>query len=139
MLGRQICAAGRFQNQGFASLEGEDCNTRGSTGLQGLRAETGDIKAQVVIFASNFYRDGPPFFSRQLAAAGQTLVSTFKRLDGKNCPALDENRLADFQSGNLFGDAKAKSNIGQLALRQLWSHVEPTDRHQGLEPTERVD
>ena len=139
MPGGQLSARGRLQDKRLTGLKGEDRNTRSGAGLQGLRTKARDVKAQVVVFSSYFYRHRLTFFARQFSTSNQAFICAFKPLDREHGTVFDQNRLADLEPGNFFGNAKAKLNIGALALSQFWSQMKPARWHQRLEPPKWVD
>src|ERR1039457_6679493 len=134
MLARELGASFLFQQEGFAGLKGERGNSRRGAGLKRLRAEAGNVKTQVVLFLGDFNGNGAAAWPGQRAATGEAWIGAFKGLNGQHGALFDQDRLADFQARNLFGDAETKVHIRLLRRRQLWPELETTSRHQGFQP-----
>src|ERR1035437_87691 len=139
MLARELCASFLFQQEGFAGLKGERGDSRRGAGLKGLRAEAGNVKTQVVVFLGHFNGNGAAARPGQRTATGEAWIGAFKGLNGQHGALFDQDRLADFQARNLFGDAETKVHIRLLRRRQLWPELETTSRHQGFQPRGGLD
>src|ERR1035437_1843591 len=116
MLARELGASVLFEEERLAGLEGERGNSRPGAGLQRLRAEAGDIEAEVVLFLGDLHGHGATSLAGQLAAPGQAFVGAFKAFDRQDGAVLHQDGLPDFQAGDLFRDAETKLHVGLLRL-----------------------
>src|SRR6266404_8878001 len=98
----QAGASVLFEEERLAGFKGKDGNSGRGASLKCLRAEAGDVEAQIVALLGNFDGDGAAVFAGELAAARQAFVGALKGLDRQDGAAFDQDSLADFKAGDFL-------------------------------------
>jgi hypothetical protein len=132
MIVGQVLASLLFEQERFAGFKSQDRNPGGDAGVDRLGAEAGDIEAQVVVFFGHFDRDGASVLPGEPAAAGEAWVGALESLHREDGTGFDDDRLSDFEPGDLFGDMETKLDVKALGVGDLRAKLKAAGRHQGL-------
>ena len=128
-----------FEHQCFAGFEGEHSDPSSRAGFERLRADAGDIEAQIVFFTGDFDSHRATVLPGEFAAAREAFVRALKALDGEHRAVFDDHNLADLKAGDFLGDAKAKCHVLQLVRGELRTETETAGGHQWFEPRNGFD
>src|SRR2546427_9454226 len=137
MLLRQGLDLTAVEEQSFFGFKPKDRNAFRRAGLDGLRADAGNVEAHIMVFAGNLDGDRATIFSSEYATAGEASVGTLESFDREDDPVFDDDDLADLKARHFFCDAIAESNVFGLFGGKLWPGVKTFPRHQWLEPWRR--
>src|SRR3974390_1611675 len=111
MLPGEAFASFLFQQQGLAGLEGQRGDSSRGADFERLGAKAGYVEAEIMLVSSHFDSNGTAARPRQLASAGEALVSAFKGLHCQNGPVFNHDGLTDLKAGDLLGEAKAEFHV----------------------------
>ena len=105
-----------FQQQRPAGLECQHAHAAGGAHFKRARAHARDVEAKVMLLLRDLHGDRAAVLAGEFTAAGEGPVRAFKPLDREHGAALDHDGLADFEAGNLLGDAEAELHVGGFRL-----------------------
>ena len=123
---------GAVEEEGFVGFEGEDGDAGVGAGLDGLRADAGDVETHVVIFFGDFDGDGAAGLASECAAAGEARVGAFEALDGEDDSIFDDNELADLKARNFLGDAVREGDVFLLLTGEFGAEMKSLPGHEGF-------
>ena len=104
-----------------------------------MRAEAGDIKAQIVVFFGDFDGNRAAVFTGKFAAAGEAFIGPFKSFHGEYSAIFNDDSLSDLEAGSFFGNTKAKVDVIPLIVREFPTELKVFFGHEWLKPGSSFD